>query len=177
MSYLEGRSQVVQIEASTSSRLECGEHAVPQGSVLGGLLHVINSNDFPACHDTGESIVYVDDDSDVVHSKDPEVLRRLIESEANNSASWLKDNRLCVAADKSKLVIAGTKQLRTSKELSATTIDIDGDIIEDTSSEKLLGVIINNELTWKNHLYGDQDSEGLVPQLSKRIGVMKQLSK
>ena len=70
----------------------------------------------------------MDDDSDVVHSKDPEVLRRLIESEANNSASWLKDNRLCVAADKSKLVIAGSMQLRTSKELSATTIDIDGDI-------------------------------------------------
>ena len=87
MSYLEERSQIVQVEASTSSRLECGDHAVPQGSVLGGLLHVINSNDFPACHDSGESVVYVDDDSDVVHNKDPEALRNLIETEASNSAS------------------------------------------------------------------------------------------
>ena len=91
MSYLGGRSQLVQIEASTSSQIECEGHAVPQGSVLGGLLHVINSNDFPACHEVGESVVYVDDDSDVVHEKDPEALRDLIEVEACNSASWLSD--------------------------------------------------------------------------------------
>ena len=59
MSYLGGRTQQVQVESRTSSPLECGEHGVPQGSVLGGLLHVINSNDLPVCHDDGESIVYV----------------------------------------------------------------------------------------------------------------------
>ena len=57
MSYLGGRSQLVQVEANKSSQLEYGDHRVPQGSVLGGLLHVINSNDFPACHDTGDSNV------------------------------------------------------------------------------------------------------------------------
>ena len=51
MSYLAGRTQIVQVESKTSSPLEGGEHAVPQGSVLGGLLHVINSNDFPDCHE------------------------------------------------------------------------------------------------------------------------------
>ena len=85
-----------------------GDHAVPQESVLGGLLHLINSNDFPACHDVGESVVYVDDDSDTVHSKDPEEIINLIEQEAGNSAKWLNDNRLCVSADKSKLLIVGT---------------------------------------------------------------------
>ena len=49
MLYLSGRTQVVQIEAKTSEPLEGGEHAVPQGSILGGLLHVITSNDFPDC--------------------------------------------------------------------------------------------------------------------------------
>ena len=82
MSYLGERSQIVQVEASTSSELHCGDHAAPQGSVLGGLLHVINSNDFPACHEEGDSIVsYVDDDSDIEHHKDPAKLR------ARNSAS------------------------------------------------------------------------------------------
>ena len=46
----------------------------------------------------------------------------------------------------------------------------------ETESEKLLGVVINNELTWKNHFYGDNENEGLVPQLSKRIGILKKLS-
>ena len=100
MSYLGGRTQLVQVESKTSSPLEGGEHAVPQGSVLSGLLHVINSNDFPACHQEAESIVYVDDDSDIVSNKDPEHLRESIEQEAGNSAQWLKDNRLCVAGEK-----------------------------------------------------------------------------
>ena len=55
-------------------------------------------------------------------------------------------------------------------------IQVDGKEIEETDSEKLLGVVINNELTWKNHLYGDNENEGLVPQLSKRIGILKKLS-
>ena len=177
MSYLSDRKQVVQVEARTSYPLPCGDHGVPQGSVLGGLLHVINSNDLPACHDEGESIVYVDDNSDNVHDKDPEVVRQLIEKEANNSATWLKDNRLCVAGDKSKLLIVGTKKLKASKGAAEAKIVVDNKEIIETTSEKLLGVVVNNELTWKNHLYGDKEHEGLIPQLSKKIGMLKRLSK
>ena len=111
-----------------------------------------------------------------VHHEDPSVLRELIEHEAGNSASWLRDNRLCVAGDKSKLMVIGTKQLKSTKELINMQIVVDGTISE-SSSEKLLGIILNNELTWRPHLYGDQENEGLIPQLSKRIGVMRLLSK
>ena len=126
MSYLGGRTQLVQIESKTSEPLEVGDHAVPQGSVLGGLLHVINSNDFPACHEVGESVVYVDDDSDTVSSKDPVELRDSIEREAGNSAQWLKDNRLCVAGSKSKLLVIGTNQMRRSKLSEELKIVVDG---------------------------------------------------
>ena len=110
---------------------------------------MINSNDLPACHEDGESIVYVDDDSDSVHAADPEDLRILVEKEANNSADWMKDNRLCVAGDKSKLLVIGTKQLKASKIVTKAKIVVDGMEIVETSSEKLLGVVVNNELTWK----------------------------
>ena len=177
MCYLSDRTQIVVVESQASEPLQGGDHAVPQGSVLGGLLHLISSNDFPACHEVGESVVYVDDDSDTVHSQDPVELRNLIEQEAGNSAQWLHDNRLCVSADKSKLLIIGTKQLRASKITGEAKITIGDKEVYETSSEKLLGVVINNELTWKNHLYGDMDNEGLMTQLSKRIGMMKMISK
>ena len=155
----------------------CRDHAVPQGSVLGGLLHVINSNDLQACHDEGESVVYVDDNSDTVSAKDPAVLKDSIEHEAGNSAQWLTDNRLCVAGNKSKLLVIGTSRLRASKLTTKMNIKVDNQEIIETSSEKLLGLIINNELTWKNHLYGDDENEGLVQQLSKRLGVMKKMAR
>ena len=159
----------MQVESKVSEPLEGDEHAVPQGSVLGGLLHVINSNDLPACHTEGSSVVYVDDDSDTVSARDPIVLRKSIEREAGNSAQWLTDNRLCVAGDKSKLLVIGTNRLRASK--------VDNKEVVETNSEKLLGLVINNQLTWRNHLYGDDENEGLVQQLSKRLGVMKKLAR
>ena len=177
MSYLGGRTQLVQVESKRSGPLSCDDHGVPQGSVLGGLLHVINSNDLPACHEVGESIVYVDDDSDSAKDKDPKVLRDLIEEESGRSAQWLRDNRLCVAGEKSKLLIIGTGKLRASKLSEELSIVVDGKQVIESSSEKLLGLVINNQLTWKNHLYGDKEHDGLIPQLRKRVGMLKRLSK
>ena len=62
-------------------------------------------------------------------------------------------------------------------ELNKTmAIHVDGKEEVETVSEKLLGVIINNEITWKHHLYGDDENEGPIPQLSKRIGILRKLS-
>ena len=157
-SFLGGRTQLVQVASKISDPLDLEDNGAPKGSVLGGLLHLINSNDFPDCHEEGEAVVYVDDDSDSVHHEDPARLRKLIQKEAKNSAEWLPDNRLCVAGDKSKLMVIGTKRLRTMKLHGEMQIEVDGKEVVETESEKLLGVVINNELTWSNHLYGDEEN-------------------
>ena len=81
-----------------------------------------------------------------------------------------------MAGEKSKLLEIGTSQLRSQKLSNKMEIIVADEEILETDSEKLLGVLINSELTWKNHLYGDGENEGLVPQLSKRIGILKILS-
>ena len=55
-------------------------------------------------------------------------------------------------------------------------ISVDGKEVLESSSEKLLGLVINNTLTWKNHLYGDEENVGLVPQLGQRLGMLRKLS-
>ena len=54
-------------------------------------------------------------------------------------------------------------------------IKISGEEIEESKSEKLLGVVINNTLTWKEHIYGDGENIGPLKNLSKRIGILKRL--
>jgi len=138
---------------------------------------LINSNDFPACHESGESVVYVDDDTDMVHHANLDELQSLIQTEACNSARWLGDNRLCVTGEKSKLMVIGTQKLKSHKCPRKIQIIVNGQVIDESSSEKLLGVVVNNELTWKSHIHGDKNNEGLISQLSKRVGIIKHLSK
>ena len=74
---------------------------------------------------------------------------------------WFKYNRLCVAIDKSKLLILGTEQLKKARLKSKLAIVVDQDIIEETQSEKIVGVIVNNKLNWKENFHGDNENEGL----------------
>ena len=47
--------------------------------------------------------------------------------------------------------------------------------MKESESEKLLGLVVNNTVTLKNHLYGNEDEEGLLKNLSKRIGMLKKM--
>ena len=38
-------------------------------------------------------------------------------------------------------------------------------------------VVVNNKLTWKEHLHGDNENLGLITQLKKRVRTLKRLSK
>ena len=182
-SYLSERSQVVQVESKQSNSCNLAVHGVPQGSILGGLIFIIFSNDFPESSQEGDSVLYVDDDTDVVHDANPVQLHQKIQHKANYSASWLRDNRMCVAGGKSKLLIIGTKKLKSLRLTQPMTIKVDNLEVTETRSEKLLGLVINNELTWQEHLHGetwrtgDKNAPGLIPQLSQRVGILKRLSK
>ena len=159
------------------------DHAAPHGSILGGHLFRINENDLPACRLEGESVLFVDDDTDCVSDSDPGKLIEKIEIETERSCDWLTDNRMCVARDKSKQLFIGTKKMRKKKlGNQVQTVSVDGKQVTETKSEKLLGVIINNHLTWQDHLHGEtwraegENSKGLIPQLAQRVGILKKLS-
>ena len=180
-SYLSGRYQTVQVESKFSAPEPLAEHGVPQGSILGPLIFIIFNNDFAASAEEGESILYADDDTEVVHDKDPEKLKEKIQREADRSTDWVADNRMVCAGNKTKLMIIGTAQLRNSRFKNQNMkINVCGSDIEDTKSEKLLGLVIDNKLSWKETLYGekwrsDGNAKGLIPQLSQRAGLLSKI--
>ena len=157
-SYLTGRSQLVQVGSRLSDPLQVGHQGVPQGSLLGPLCFLIFYNDFPAVRSQGESILYADDDTDNVCDSNPETLQQKLQIEPDLSTSWVKDNRLVCSGSKTKLLIIGTKELRKSRLESQNkklNVTVAGHRVEETNSEKLLGLIINNTMTWYNHLHGN----------------------
>ena len=61
-------------------------------------------------------------------------------------------------------------------------VNVAGSVIEETKSEKLLGIIVSNNMTFKQHLYGEQwrankeeNNKGLIPQLAQRIGILRKV--
>jgi hypothetical protein len=178
-SYLEGRKQVVVVESKLSDPREVGEQGVKQGSLLGPILFIIFYNDFPEVREEGTSIIYADDDTDNVCDKDPLQLQQKIQREANLSTSWVSDNKLVCSGSKTKLLIVGTKELRRSKLTNRDIqiqINVDGHLVKESESERLLGVIVNNVMTWEHHLYGNTEHKGLIPKLSNRAKLIWKLS-
>ena len=56
------------------------------------------------------------------------------------------------------------------------TPTVAGHEVTESTSERLLGIIINNTMTWEHHLYGDSENKGLLSKLSQRSGIIRKLS-
>ena len=91
--------------------------------------------------------------------------------------NWCETNKLFLNDTKTYGILATTTQRR--KHLDITNFEpylINGNNVEIKESEKLLGVIIDENLNWNSHIYGNNDSEGLLINLSQKICHLNRLS-
>ena len=185
--YLSDRFQCVQVESALSEILPV-PWGVPQGSILGPLLFLIFLNELPEIIKTknepqeasedGNIVVFVDDNTPTFSDKDPLKLLEKTQQACDKVAHWFGLNDLTCSGEKTKLLVVGTRANRQAKlgEVDPQLI-VCGDLVKETTSEQLLGVIINNTATWHHHLHGDGDNPGLLPTLSERVGILRKLRK
>ena len=116
---------------------------------------------------------------------DPDTLEIKLQTQANKSAQWIRDNEMICAGDKTKLMVISTKQLRDSKLSSINreiSLNVCGQHVTESSCEKLLGMYVENDLTWNIYLHGNDKTGsdkiiGLLTKLSQRVGILTRLSK
>ena len=86
-SYLSERLQRTKVQARTSNLEPTETCGAPQGSVLAGLLHLLSSNDCPTANGVGNSVLFVDDQTDTVVAKDVVSLQEAAQSQADCGGS------------------------------------------------------------------------------------------
>ena len=144
--YLDGRTQCTVADGVSSSVLPVPS-GVPQGSVLGPLLFAIYVNDLPAVSSDSTSQLFADDHClyrPLSHSYDLE----LIQDDINAVSGWSAENHLRLNRNKTKYMIISRKK----KSLPYGCLLLDGLQLEQVRHYKYLGVIVNDNLTWSDHI-------------------------
>ena len=144
-SFLENRQQRVKINGSFSSfkQLNLG---VPQGSVLGPLLFNIYINDLLFSIEQTDICNYADDSTIYACDKNLENVVWRLENDSNTIIQWFANNFMKLNTDKCHLLMLGKGSNGT------VTVNIGNSTIENSGEEKLLGVTIDDKLTFEVHI-------------------------
>ena len=164
-SYLDDRKQIVSVGTIKSdlNDIVCG---VPQGSVLRPLLFLVYINDFNNSSDLLDFHLFADDSNLFYAHKNLRSLEEHLNQQLINIHNWLCANKLSFNVDKSHFVIFHPVQKVVDYTIN---LSINNKDLVEKKSYKYLGVIIDSNLNWKEHV------NELCKKISRGIGILLKL--
>ena len=164
--YLTTRFQRVQYqnELSSSLRLDFG---VPQGTILGPLLFVTYINDLPLCLQSTSIGMYADDT--VLYSTGTELnnIKNSLQEDLKRVDKWLTDSQLVLNQSKTKCMLFGTRYRLENTDIFV--LQLQSKIIERVTAFSYLGIILDEQLSWKEHV------ENVCTKASKRLSILSRI--
>ena len=143
--YLSNRLQRVKISDKFSS-WQTILTGVPQGSILGPLFFNIFLNDIFYVQRKGELCNYADDNTLYVYGKDLHQIKTDLLDDFDNLNSWFYENYMVLNPKKCQFMCLG-------KNKDGQSLFYKNNIhLETTASKELLGVIIDNNLNFNDHI-------------------------
>ena len=120
----------------------------PQGSILSPSIFLILISDMELYCPEAQLCSYADDTTVTVSVKNLGDLKEESESNINNLLQYMAINKLACNDDKTHILVIKHGQ----QEANKLSFQIGGFTIEESTSEKLLGAWIKNDLSWTEHL-------------------------
>ena len=160
-SFLTNRNQCV-IVNNQMSKLIPVTYGVPQGSVLGPLLFSVYVNDLP-CFLNDKCEMFADDTT--LHScdSDPSTLNKKLQDNLEKVIDWTELNHMALNSQKTKCMYVSARQKRQKMQSYFKPLYISQTAIEEVNSHKILGVILDRDISWHEH------TSCLVKRLSAKL--------
>ena len=168
-SYLDNRTQKCSVNGvlSKSCTLTCG---IPQGTILGPLLFLLYINDLPNCLSNSQPRMYADDTHLTYADNDICSLEASLNQDLLNINNWLLANKLTLNMTKTEFMLIGSRQKLNSLSV-LPDLEINGTQLNRVDFTKSLGVLIDENLTWSNHI------NAISKKISSGIGSIKRISR
>ena len=144
--YLSGRCQRVVIDG-TASNWAPVTSGVPQGSILGPVLFVIFINDLPYTLPDEKMAALYADDTKVCNSIRSKADCEKVQQALTNLECWSRDNNLDFSSSKCKVLTITRKKspLIYAYQMNST-------VLSRVEKEKDLGVCVDMNLSWNDHI-------------------------
>ena len=162
-SYLEGRKQFIEYNNNLSQLTEV-KIGVPQGSILSPLLFLIMINDLINCSNF-KVINFADDTLLYFRFKNKEDVNTILNKELQKINEWMVLNHLKLNISKTKFMVFSPRSAHpTSLQISLKLGN--NQEIKQVSHYKYLGLILDDKLSWKEHI------SFLSNKLSRALGML-----
>ena len=139
---------------------------MPQGSILGPLLgFIIYVNDIPNSVPDLSLILFADDTSAFTSHQDLSTLNNIMNNGLSKLNTWFKSNKLSLNLKKTNYMLLGTRN-KTNQCKDKFRLSIDDSEVKEVSTFKFLGITVDQNLTWKNHV------DDLAKKYSRSIGIL-----
>ena len=148
-SYLSNRKQYVSINGYDSNLADV-KFGVPQGSVLGPLLFLIYINDLNQALRFCKVHHFADDTNLIHFSKSVYRLNKYVSLDLKNLTCWLNVNRIPFNVKKTELVIFKHQRKKLDSPIK---IKLNCKRLYPSKSVKYLGIKIDENLNWKQHIH------------------------
>ena len=151
-SYLSNRKQLVSVLNESSAILPV-KFGVPQGSVLGPLLFILYINDISNLAEQCKIVLFADDTNIFVTGNTREEAYVNANKILTTISRYMECNLLHINTKKCcYMLFSYGKKEEINTEFNRYQLSINGKIIKRVNEAKYLGVIIDENLSWKPHI-------------------------
>ena len=125
---------------------------MPQGSILGPTLFLLYINDIVCASKQLKFILFADDTTIYYNGNNEKETIQIINSELKELNLWFQLNKLSLNVFKTKFMIFNRKIKKKENNSEKSLICINNTPIQKVSSIKFVGVFIDCDLSWKDHI-------------------------